>query len=440
MTARKSTEGIPINFVQLISKKRDHCELSEKEIRDLVAGYTEGSIPDYQMAAFSMAVLLNGMTIDETVALTKAMFESGDVLNWNDDPLVVDKHSTGGIGDKVSIVLAPMLCCCGVKVPMISGRGLGPTGGTLDKLESIPGFRTDLSSEEIRQQVDQVGCVITGASPQIAPADRKLYALRDVTGTVESISLITASILSKKLAAGLEALVLDVKVGSGAFMKTMDHAIELANSLVLVGNQLGMKTTALVTDMNQVLGASTGNAIEIAESISLLQGEGPADLEAISIELGAYLLDMVNGEGLEGNRKNLLATIGDGSALSKFQAMVDAQGGHGFNHEISETFSIDAGSSGYLEKIDASKIGFAIIELGGGRKKMGDKLDLGVGIQQLSRVGDEISAGDPVFRVVSSKPAELQKSREAIRLLQDSFTISDRRPEVPELIHKVISP
>ncbi|MEC9092018.1 MAG: thymidine phosphorylase, partial [Planctomycetota bacterium] len=307
-------------------------------------------------------------------------------------------------------------------------------------LESISGFRTDLSSEEIRQQIDTVGCVITGASPQIAPADRKLYALRDVTATVESIPLITASILSKKLAAGLEALILDVKVGSGAFMKTMEQATELANSLVRVGNQLGMKTTALVTDMNQVLGSSTGNAIEIAEAIRMLEGSAPKDLEHITVELGAYLLNMIHDAGLEVHRKQLLATISDGSALEKFNAMIAGQGGLTFNYEIAGSFSIEANQSGFLAAMDASKIGFAIIELGGGRKKMGDQLDLGVGVEQRFRVGDEISKGDAVFRIVSNGPFKPREFPQAIKLLQDSFTIVERQPETTELIRKVITP
>ncbi|HYO24074.1 MAG TPA: thymidine phosphorylase, partial [Lacipirellulaceae bacterium] len=280
-----------MNPVWLIAKKRDGEELSDHEIAQFISGYARGDIPDYQMSAMAMAIYLRGMSTAETASLTDHMLASGARFTWPDDGVPrVDKHSTGGIGDKVSLPLAAMLACCGLQVPMISGRGLGATGGTLDKLEAIPGFRTDLSMEEFRDVCQRVGCVISGATADLVPADRKLYALRDVTATVPSIPLITASIMSKKLAEGLDALVLDVKWGSGAFMKTADQARELARSLVATGQRMGVATTALVTDMNQPLGRMAGNALEVNESYAALQGEGPADLMEATYALGAELL------------------------------------------------------------------------------------------------------------------------------------------------------
>jgi pyrimidine-nucleoside phosphorylase len=280
-----------MNVVHLISKKRDGGELADYEIGAIIDGYVRGDVHDYQMSAWAMAVFLRGMTVAETAALTEAMLQSGVTFQWPaGEAPKVDKHSTGGIGDKVSLPLAPLLACCGVHVPMISGRGLGATGGTLDKLEAIPGFRTNLSTEEMQAVCRRVGCVISGATADLVPADRKLYALRDVTGTVPSIPLITASIMSKKLAEGLDALVLDVKHGSGAFMKTLDQARELARSMVNTGHRMGVPTTALVTDMNQPLGRMAGNAVEVIESIDVLRGTGPADLVEVTLELGAELL------------------------------------------------------------------------------------------------------------------------------------------------------
>ncbi len=279
-----------MNPSQIIARKRDGGTLSAAEIAYFIQGYARGTIPDYQMAALAMAIYWRGMDEAETAALTEQMLRSGEVLAGDDLSSRVDKHSTGGIGDKCSLVLAPLLACCGLTVPMISGRGLGPTGGTLDKLESIPGFRTDLSAEEIRQVVDRVGCVITGATPNLVPADRKLYALRDVTATVASIPLITASIMSKKLAEGLSALVLDVKFGSGAFMKTRHSARTLAQSMVATGERMGVRTTALLTDMNQPTGRLAGNAVEVDEAIGCLSGQGPEDLQRLTFALAAEIL------------------------------------------------------------------------------------------------------------------------------------------------------
>ena len=390
------------------------------------------------MSAFAMAVLLNGMSRDETVYLTQAMLDSGEQLSWPGDHPVVDKHSTGGIGDKVSIPLAPMLACCDVQVPMISGRGLGPTGGTLDKLESIPGFRTDLSIEEIKKAVKTTGCVITGATPDIAPADRKLYALRDVTGTVESIPLITASILSKKMAAGLDALVLDVKFGSGAFMKTIEQATALAKSLVSVANQLGAKTAALLTDMNQVLGNWAGNSVEVIESRNMLEGNGSSDLVEITLALGSELLCLVNQQSLAENRTRLQKTISDGSALAKFNEMVKEQGGRDAPHLPETIAEVAAPSDGFLFEIDARQIGFAVIELGGGRKTKTDELDLNVGIEQVARLGDPLSSGQTVFRIASSSDVGQERINAATDLLRKAFSVRPEPPQTGSLVFKVI--
>lgn len=396
------------------------------------------------MSAFAMAILLKGMTLDETVFLTRSMLNSGEVLRWTPGSPVVDKHSTGGIGDKVSIPLAPMLACCGVRVPMISGRGLGPTGGTLDKLESIAGFRTDLSKNEIYSQVNTLGCVITGASPELAPADRKLYALRDVTGTVESIPLITASILSKKLAAGLDALVMDVKFGSGAFMKTIEQATDLAESIVAVGKEMGVKTTALLTDMNQTLGIAAGNENEIKESIEVLAGKGPRDVTELTIELGARLLHSAfSDDNLEACRKKLATSISSSAALNRFKEMVAMQGGDELSsfsqptaQGIEET-SVCAKRAGYVSEIDARQFGFAIIEMGGGRKRLGDLLDHRTGIMQVARLGDFVREGDELVRIII-KPVHKNQCSEVQKKIEEAIVISDSPPEHFPLIHSII--
>ena len=317
-----------MNITQIIARKRDGAALSSDEIATLVSGHVAGEIPDYQMSALAMDIFLRGMDEDETTALTEQILLSGKVLETGDVALRVDKHSTGGIGDKSSLILAPLLACCGFHVPMISGRGLGATGGTLDKLESIRGFRTDLSPDEIRATVERVGCVITGATCELVPADRKLYALRDVTATVASIPLITASIMSKKLAENLSALVLDVKFGSGAFMKSKDDARRLAQSMVSVGSRMGGKTTALLTDMNQPNGRLAGNAVEVDESLEVLAGGGPDDLREITLALAGEVLLMKRlAASAEQAQATLSGHLASGRVMSKFREMVHAQGG-----------------------------------------------------------------------------------------------------------------
>lgn len=412
------------NVVEVISRKRDGKELGAEAISWLIDGFTQGEVPDYQMAAFAMAVFLNGMTTAETATLTEAMLHSGEVLKWPKGPAIVDKHSTGGIGDKVSLVLAPMLAACGLRVPMISGRGLGPTGGTLDKLEAIPGFRTDLSTQELQAVVEDVGCCITGASAEIAPADKKLYALRDVTATVPSIPLITASIMSKKLAEGLEALVLDVKFGSGAFMKTLDKAKQLAKSLQQTGERMGVATRAVLTDMNQPLGRLIGNAVEVAESLSALQGKGPADLMEVTLALGTeLLLCSQSASTREEARAQLQATVDSGRAMEVFEKMVQAQGGDLTALNVGKTAQdVAVNSQGYVSAIDTEKLGWAVIELGGGRRKLTDAIDHAVGLEILVRIGDEVIQGQPWIRILSDETGSRLDS--AVEFLADAITIS----------------
>ncbi len=406
----------------LIARKRDGGELSGDEIAFLVQGFVDGSVPEYQMSALAMAIFFQGMNDPETAALTDEMLQSGVQLQWAGGPGVVDKHSTGGVGDKVSLILAPLLAACGLRVPMISGRGLGPTGGTLDKLESIPGFRTDLSIDEMQSVVDRVGCVITGASEQLAPADRKLYALRDVTGTVPSIPLITASIMSKKLAESLDALVLDVKCGSGAFMKTPKQARELAESLVRTGERMGVSTRALITDMNQPLGRMCGNAVEVQEAIDCLSGGGPDDLRTLTLALaGELLIAAGRSQSLDAVRETLCDRLDSGAAREKFEQMVAAQGGDlSAVRPVASEFAITADRAGFLTTIDTEALGQAIIDLGGGRRRAGEAIDHSVGIDCVARLGQEVQPGDQLVRVFASERSPEIESRiaEAIQICE----------------------
>jgi pyrimidine-nucleoside phosphorylase len=422
-----------MNVVNIISKKRDGGELAADEIGALVIGYVRGDVPDYQMAAWAMAVYLRGMTVAETAALTEHMLHSGVTFAWpaGDTPKV-DKHSTGGIGDKVSLVLAPLLACCELHVPMISGRGLGATGGTLDKLESIPGFCTDLTTAEVQDLVRRVGCVISGATADLVPADRKLYALRDVTGTVPSIPLITASIMSKKLAEGLDALVLDVKHGSGAFMKSLDQARVLARSMVDTGRRMGVPTVALITDMNQPLGRLVGNAVEVNESVDALTGNGPADLMEVTLALGAELLVLARREStLEAAWTRLENAFSSGAGLEKFRQMVAAQGGNlDAQRPVAPAHDITCPRDGYVTAIDTERLGRVIIELGGGRKKLGDVLDLSVGLEMLVRLGDAVEIDQPLVRVFAQPDAAAAVQAD----LPAAITIDDNHTEPPPLV------
>ncbi len=395
-----------MNVAEIIAEKRDGNSLSEEQIAFLIDGYARDVIPDYQMSAFAMSVFFQGMTQEETVALTGAMLNSGDRIRWADEKPKVDKHSTGGIGDKISIALAPLLACCGVDVPMISGRGLGATGGTLDKLESIPGYRCDLSIGEFRNVVNWNGCSITGATQNLAPADRKLYALRDVTGTVPSVPLITASILSKKIAEGISALVLDVKWGSGSFMKTLEKARQLASSLVAVSENFGVNTTALITDMNQPLGRMIGNAVEIDEAVDVLQGAGPADVTELTLRLASPLL--VNAgvaSSLADATLALQEKIDNGEAVQKLREMVKDHGGDlDAPRQKAPMSVVKAYDDGNVCRVDAERLGLAVIEMGGGRKSLGDAIDHSVGIEFLVRIGDRLSKGQPVANLFCHSP------------------------------------
>jgi pyrimidine-nucleoside phosphorylase len=417
----------------IIAKKRDGLELSREEIAAFVQGFARGEVPDYQMAALAMAVYLRGMTTEETAALTEEMLASGVRLSWRKK---VDKHSTGGIGDKTSLILAPLLACCGLAVPMISGRGLGATGGTLDKLEAIPGFRTDLSLAEVQDITQRVGCVITGASDEIAPADKKLYALRDVTATVPSIPLITASIMSKKLAESLDALVLDVKFGSGAFMKSLAGARQLAHSLVSTGRRMGVRTTALLTDMNQPLGRMVGNLVEVHEALDILKGRGPADVWEVTRELGAELLVSTGvATDADAARTRLREEIESGRALAKFREMVLAQGGDLARlPAIGKGVNVTARRGGCVGEIETERLGLAIIELGGGRKKMGDAIDHSAGLEMLVRIGDTVQRGQRLAKLFGPE----EKTSHVKPLIASAIDIQDSpRDPLPRIVERI---
>jgi pyrimidine-nucleoside phosphorylase/thymidine phosphorylase len=409
----------------MIEKKRDGGALSADEIRAFVAGYTAGTIPDYQMAALAMAIFFRGMTPDETAALTDAMMRSGDTLSFAGWPRpTADKHSTGGIGDKISLVLGPLAASAGLAVPMISGRGLGLTGGTLDKLEAIPGFNTRLSPDAFRAALSRAGCAIIGQTDRLAPADRKLYALRDVTGTVPSIPLITASILSKKLAEGAASLVLDVKCGRGAFMRTPEQARALADSLLRVGRALGRTMAALITDMEQPLGRTAGNALEVREAVDVLRGGGPADVRGLTLALTARmcLLAGVATDAAAAER-DLAARLDDGRALAAFRDMVAAQGGDirvaddpgAVLPTAAVMESLPAPADGWVAGVDAEIIGRVVLQLGAGRRRSDDVIDPAAGVDRLVQCGDRVRRGDTLMRLQAATPDLIAAVRDAAR-------------------------
>lgn len=412
-----------MHAADIIAKKRDGAELSQEEIEFFIQGYTRGEIPDHQAAAWLMAVYLRGMTDRETQALTLAMAHSGDVLDLKDiAPLVVDKHSTGGVGDKVSLVVAALVAACGLPVAKMTGRGLGFTGGTVDKLESIPGYRTDLSEAEFKAQLREVGIVLTGQTAELAPADRRLYALRDVTATVGSIPLIVSSIMSKKLAAGADAVVLDVKMGNGAFMKTLEKAEALAQAMVLMGSQVGRSVVALISDMNQPLGWAVGNALEVQEAINTLHEGGPADFREHCLIVAAEML-MLSGKATDANAALTLAleTLASGAAWHKFRDLVEAQGGDVRYIEEPERLPkarliepVPAPRSGYLAAVNAAEIGKAVVELGGGRERIGDPIDHSVGVIVHYKVGELVQKDTPLFTIHANDEAKLAVARERV--------------------------
>ncbi len=430
--------------VDLILRKRGGEELSVEEIQYLINGYTTGEIPDYQIAAFLMATYFSGMTDRELSSFTEVMIGSGESLDLSDIPGVkVDKHSTGGVGDKTSLICAPIAAAAGVVVPMISGRSLGHTGGTLDKLESIPGFRTDLTIEQFRAQLAGLGLAFMGQSDEIAPADKRLYALRDVTGTVESISLIASSIMSKKMAEGLDALVLDVKVGHGAFMKKQVEARRLAQAMVGIGRRLDKKVQALITDMNQPLGYAVGNALEVMEVSQTLQKAGPADLTRLSLELSARMIFLGKVTAtLDEARKLAEDKLMDGSAYRKFKEVVEAQGG---NPQALDRFELLPNATGmreilspragFVSAIMAEDIGRASQMMGAGRSRKEDAIDPAVGVILEVKAGEKVEAGSVLCRLYYTIEENLD---EAAELVEDAFRISGTRPEERELILEVV--
>lgn len=442
----ESSAQNPIRAVDIIRKKRDGAELSRAEIEYLVRGYTSGEIPDYQAAAWLMAAVLRGLTRAETAALTDAMVRSGEVLDLSAFfAKKVDKHSTGGVGDKTSLVLAPVAAAGGLLVPMISGRGLGHTGGTLDKLESIPGFNVNLSVSQFRQVLESCGCAMIGQTAEIAPADRKLYALRDVTGTVESPYLICASIMSKKLAEGIDGLVLDVKTGSGAFMKKEEDAAFLAELMVETGERMGKKMAALITDMDQPLGLHVGNALEVEEVLQVLRGQGPEDLRELCLELAAWMFHLGGlADTINQGKPIAQQLISSGKALEKFRQMVTLQSGDAGDIDdprrlpkARHTLDVASTRSGYVKAIQCESVGTACVILGGGREKKEDSVDPAVGLVLHKKVSDRVAAGEPLCTIHYNSEALAARAK---KLVEESYEIADAPPaRTRPLVHRVIT-
>jgi pyrimidine-nucleoside phosphorylase len=425
---------------EIISKKRDHHKLSDDEIRFMIDGFTNGSIPDYQTSAWLMSIFLNGMDDEETVSITQSMLLSGDVVDLSDFPGVkIDKHSTGGVGDKISIILAPIVAAAGALVPMISGRGLGHTGGTLDKLESIPGFRVDYSIAEYKKKIEKIGVCLIGQTPTLAPADKKLYALRDVTATVQSIPLITGSIMSKKLAEGIDALVLDVKTGGGAFMQQYEDSIALAKKLISVGEKFGMPTIAYITDMNEPLGYTIGNWLEIKECIDCLRGNGPSDVMELTHQLCGAMIYLGKKSGsIEEGIKRSKEMIDTGKAWDKFLEILREQNGDvemverpdsypKAKHSVAITLSKD----GYIASMNSLELGLISVTLGAGRQKVDDVIDPAAGIVIHKKRGDWIHKGEAVMTVYSEKMIHIE---ETVNRLQKAVTLSEEPPQGKKMI------
>ena len=423
----------------LIAKKRAGGALADEEIKALINGYTRGEVPDYQMSALMMAIFFQGLKPKEITALTLAMRDSGKVVDTSKvKGAKVDKHSTGGVGDKVSICLAPIVAACGVKVPMISGRGLGHTGGTLDKLEAIPGFRTDQTIRTFVSQVDRIGCSLIGQTSELAPADKKIYALRDVTATVESVPLITASILSKKLAEGIDALVLDVKVGSGAFMKTIDEARVLARSIVRVGTLAGIRVRALLTAMEQPLGLTVGNALETREALEVLHGHGPEDLVEVTLALGAEMLIVAKTcrTKAEAMRK-MNAAIRDGAAAATMRRIIKAQKGDprvvdepDRLPKTKKRFVVPARRGGTISRIEAKQIGLIAGSMGAGRMRVDDEIDPAVGIELAAKVGDRVAKGTPLAFLHCHNVAAAKRYRDKVEACFTAARSTTKRPKL----------
>lgn len=432
-----------MRMYDIIKKKRDGGELSKEEIQFFVDGYVSGEIPDYQASAFTMAVFFRGLNARETTDLTLAMAESGDMLDLSVlGDKTVDKHSTGGVGDKVTLVVAPVAAALGCTVAKMSGRGLGHTGGTVDKLESIPGFRVELAPDEFFAQVKETGISVIGQSENLTPADKKLYALRDVTATVESIPLIASSIISKKLAGGSRHIVLDVTCGSGAFMKTPEAAEELARAMVDIGNMAGRKMTAVITNMDTPLGVNIGNILEVTEAVEVLKGRGPEDLRTVCIEIASLMYASCFDCTADEARPKVLEVLANGAAYEKLKAMVKAQGGDVAvldNPDLFEkskiVYELKSEKSGYIAGMNAEAVGIASVVLGAGREKKGDAIDYKAGISLLKKTGDYVTAGDTIAVLYTDKEAGLA---EASGMILDALRFSDEKPAEEQLIYKVI--
>ena len=429
-----------MNVYEIIDKKKRGLELNQTEIEYLINGYVNNEIPDYQISAWLMAVYFQGMTDRELLALTNCMTKSGEIVDLSSIMGVkVDKHSTGGVGDKVTLVVAPIVAACGGKVAKMSGRGLGFTGGTIDKLEAIPGLKTTLAEEDFFNMVNEIGLAVMGQSADIAPADKKLYALRDVTATVYSIPLIASSIMSKKLAAGSDKIVLDVTVGSGAFMKDKENAVQLAEKMVAIGNGAGKKTVAILTNMDVPLGKMVGNNLEVVEAIETLKGRGPEDLIAVVVEIASTMLYLAQIGTKEECMKKVKRVIADGSALEKLKLMVERQGGDGSYIENPDQFEkaiyqheIIANNSGYIGTMNTEECGKAAVLLGAGREVKDDPIDMTAGIQFNKKTGDAVKQGDIVAIAYSSSKEKLQQG---VQKISDIYDIVDKRPQVvPEII------
>lgn len=432
-----------MRMVDIITKKRDGGELTDQEITFFVNGYVEGKIPDYQVSALLMAIVFKGMTNREIVTLTDCMEHSGDVMDLSSIKGVkVDKHSTGGVGDKTTLALGPMVAACGAILAKMSGRGLGHTGGTLDKLESIPGMNVFVSDEHFRKQVSEIGCAVVGQTGQLVPADKKLYALRDVTGTVESMPLIASSVMSKKLASGSDCILLDVKFGNGAFMKNVEAAKELATVMCKIGNALGRDTRAVLTDMEQPLGFAVGNALEVKEAIATLHGHGPKDFTDLCLRSGAIMLEQAKIAKTEEEAMEMLKkVIADGSAFEKFRQMVIAQGGDVSYIDHPEKFpeskyvvEVKAPKDGYIKRIVALEIGESAMRLGAGRETFDDVIDMSAGIVLSKKVGDQVKKGD----VLCTVHTNVEDHAQILKDIEDAFHIVDEFVAVPPTVHDYI--
>lgn len=428
----------------IIAKKRDKQKLTKEEIHFLIEGYTKGDIPDYQMAAFAMAAFLNKLDDDETANLTFEMMNSGDIVDFGKfKGFLCDKHSTGGVGDKISIPLAPLVGSCGVYIPMISGRGLGHTGGTLDKLESIPGFTVDISFDDFIKITKKVGVCLIGQTKEITPADKKLYALRDATSTVESIQLITASIMSKKLAEGIKGLVLDVKVGTGAFMKTIKDAKQLASSMVAIGKKMDRTVTAVISNMDQPLGNMIGNSLEMIESFDTLKGKGPKDIKDLTYKLGAEMVKMAGVVKTDEEAYALFdKKIESGEAGKKMKEILKAQGADPKCYDdytkipvAKNRYSLKATKSGYVSKFDTQEVGIAAMLLGAGRKTKEDIIDHSVGLELFKKIGDQVKEGDVLVDLIYNDEAKL---KDALLRLEPAITICNKKPAEFKLVHEIV--